>query len=109
DRIRKRHGELASTRADEIVNIAQQRMSSAIRSLPKQQGKEAEINEDQISGEQSDAENDDSSSANTRAAQLPNRDKTRRQTALKPSEKGAGTAQAKGASSNKSGASGSIA
>ncbi|HKP84811.1 MAG TPA: hypothetical protein VJZ26_01865 [Blastocatellia bacterium] len=105
ERIRKRHGELASTRADEIVNIAEQRLRSAIRPATKQQGKATEVKEDQETGEPAAEENESSWSA----AQQNPRGKSKKQTAAKPSEKQVAGGEVKSSDSNKNGASDSVA
>lgn len=113
DRVRQRQGELASTRADEIVNMAQRRLRSVLRAVPKQQSKEAETaNGKQASDEALEPE-DTATSANANVAPSNNRDKNRKHAAPKSMAKGAdansngnsdstATAQSDAANANKS-------
>ena len=96
DRVRQRHGELASTRADEIVNTAQRRLRSVLRALPKQQNKEAESSVGEKASDESSEPNDTAASANANTARTNNRGKSRKQVEPKLSE----SQMAKGANSN---------
>ncbi|HKS39987.1 MAG TPA: hypothetical protein VJX74_05185 [Blastocatellia bacterium] len=96
DRVRQRHSELASTRADEIVNTAQRRLRSVLRALPKQQNKEAEMNAGQEASDESAEPDDTAASANANTARTNNRGKDKKQITPKPSE----SQMAKGANSN---------
>lgn len=97
DRMRQRHGELASTRADEIVNMAQRRLRSALRAMPRQQNKEAEIAEGkQADDEVSEPDDTVATSENANTARTNRRDKNRKQIAPKPPA----SRMAKGANAN---------
>lgn len=109
ERIRKRHTELASTRADEIVDIAQQRLRSAIRPAQKPKGSETEINEAEATSEQGEVSAEDSPSANANLAQTPSRGKRKRNNEIKPSEKQMTATDAGSPDSNKNSASDSLA
>jgi hypothetical protein len=86
DRVRQRHSELASTRADEIVNTAQRRLRSVLRALPKQQNKEAEMNASQEASDESAEPDDAAASANANTARTNNRGKNKKQITPKLSE-----------------------
>jgi hypothetical protein len=88
DRVRQRHGELASTRADEIVDIAQRRLRSALRAIPKRQSKEAETAKGEDASHEAIESIDDTASTNADTARPDSRDKTRKQPAPKQSAKG---------------------
>ncbi len=96
DRVRQRHSELASTRADEIVNTAQRRLRSVLRALPRQQNKEAETNAGEQASDESSEPTDTAASANANTARTNNRGKNRKQIAPKLSD----SQMAKGANSN---------
>ncbi|MGA9771394.1 MAG: hypothetical protein WBV94_20340 [Blastocatellia bacterium] len=106
DRVRERHSELASTRADEIVNTAQRRLRSALRAMPKQQNKEAETGAGNEASDESAEPIDDAASANANAARKIARGKNRKQ---QVTPKSSDSQMAKGANANTNNESDSIA
>jgi hypothetical protein len=77
ERIRQRHTELAATRADEIVNVAEKRLRNAIEPAHKQKGGQDEVSETAQTADDSAARDEDQS-ANTSAADKKTRARDRR-------------------------------
>jgi hypothetical protein len=109
NRIKKRHAELASGRPDEIVSIADQRLRSALRQLPRQAGKQSDINESEETGERVEAENDSEANPNSNTSPSASRRRANKQPMVKP----AGNTAIKGdqarADANKNGARNAVA
>lgn len=78
ERIRKRHSELAETRADEIVSAAEKRMRNAIEPLRKEQSGENEASETAQAAADSTARDEDQM-ANVSDADKKTRARNRRQ------------------------------
>jgi hypothetical protein len=74
ERIRNRHAELAATRADEIVNVAEKRLRNAIEPARKEKSAENEVNEDaQAAGSEARDEDQDAQSAADKKTPAGNR------------------------------------
>jgi hypothetical protein len=61
ERIRQRHTELAATRADEIVSVAEKRLRNAIEPARKEKGNQDEVNETAQAADDSASRNEDQS------------------------------------------------
>jgi hypothetical protein len=77
-RIRERHDVLASTRAEEIVNVAERRLRAAISAKPKQRSR-AETNENSEALNQAEVSSSDEASADARDSQQKPRGKDKGQ------------------------------
>lgn len=71
ERIRNRHTELAATRADEIVNVAEKRLRNAIEPARKEKSGENEVNEDAQAADRAARDEDQDAQASAAAKKTP--------------------------------------